>query len=73
MPSLLNLGTVGVICQLHAQAVVIPGEESSELTEKKAGWVLETIETIWNNEKCLAAVNTTIFLPSNAYFKFCIH
>jgi hypothetical protein len=73
MPSLLNLGTVGVICQLHAQAVVIPGEEPSELIEKKAVWVSEAIETIWNRTKGLAAVNTTILLPSNAYIKFCIH
>jgi hypothetical protein len=73
MPSLLNLGTVGMICQLHAQAVVFPGEEPSELVEKKAGWVSEAIETIWNSAKHLAAVNTTIFRPSNAYFKFFIH
>lgn len=73
MPSLLNLGTVEAICQLLVQAVVIPREEQLELTEKKAGWVSETIETIWNSGKGLAAVNTTIFLPPNAYFKFCIH
>ena len=73
MPSLLNLGTAAVICQLLVQAVVIPGEELLELPKKKAGWVSEAIETIWNSEKGLAAVNTTIFLPSNAYFKFCIH